>query len=293
MGSALGDAIGELAFEYKTEERLRSNLEGIDELRYTDDTAMAIGIAESLVEKREVDQEHLGETFKKNYREEPWRGYGQGPPKIFDMVESGMGYVEAAETLFGGEGSKGNGAAMRIAPVGVSFCGEEDQYEKAVKTAEVTHTHRLGKDGAGVLAVAVGRAAEAEDISTVEFASELTGKARTEEFTDSLRNASDLLRNDASRKEAAEELGTSVLIERSVPYAIFSFLKDHGSYEESLMNAIMVSGDRDTIGAMTGALAGAYLGADAIPKTWRDRLEDVGYIRELADELYELHQIPV
>lgn len=288
IGSALGDAVGELAFKYQTEEELNEKLKEIDNLRYTDDTAMAIGLAESLIEKEgKVDQEHIGETFRKNYREEPWRGYGQGPPKIFDMVErKGIDYVEAASTLFGGEGSKGNGSAMRIVPVGIFFSKDTSLYEKAVKTAEVTHTHPLGKDGAAVLASTVGKAAVSDEISPKEFTERLAERAETQKFTDSLHQISKLLEEGVNREKAAGELGTSVLIEKSVPYSIFSFLKDPDSYQKALMNAIMVSGDRDTIGAMTGGISGAFLGFDALPSIWVEKLEDLEKIEGLAEQLY-------
>jgi len=290
IGSALGDAVGELAFKYQTEEKLRVKLEERDRLRYTDDTAMAIGLAESLIENEgEIDQEKIGDTFRKNYREEPRRGYGQGPPQIFRMMERGeMGYVEAASTLFDGEGSKGNGSAMRIAPIGIFFSKDDHIYEKAGKTAEVTHTHPLGKDGAALLALAVGKAAVSDKITSVDFVGKLAERAETQEFTGSLSRVGELLENDLDREKAAEELGTSVLIERSVPYAIFSFLKDPNSYEKGLMNAIMVPGDRDTIGAMTGGISGAFLGLDALPEMWVNKLENIDYLERLASQLHTI-----
>ncbi|MBS3816494.1 MAG: ADP-ribosylglycohydrolase family protein [Candidatus Thermoplasmatota archaeon] len=292
LGSALGDAVGELSFECRDEGELKAKLREKDRLRYTDDTAMAIGLAESLIEKKgEIDQEHIGETFKENYKEEPWRGYGQGPPKIFKMVEKGKrNYVECAETLFGGEGSKGNGSAMRIAPVGVFFSISENVYEKAIKTAEVTHAHPLGKDGAGVLALCIGRASLSDKISPEDFALDMAERSETEVFGKKLKKVAELLKSEVEREEAAQELGSSVLIEKSVPYAIFSFLKDPKSYEKALMNAVLVSGDSDTIGAMTGAVSGAYLGDKALPEAWVDKLENVSYLKKLSERLFELRK---
>jgi len=95
----------------------------------------------------------LGDTFRYNYQKEPWRGYASGPPTIFSMVErSGITYAEASSTLFGGSGSFGNGAAMRIAPVGLFFHNSLDLYGKACISASVTHAHPVGMDGAAVQA---------------------------------------------------------------------------------------------------------------------------------------------
>ncbi|UCF56350.1 MAG: ADP-ribosylglycohydrolase family protein, partial [Deltaproteobacteria bacterium] len=86
VGSALGDAIGELAFVYPRREDLYSIMDRVSEFRYTDDTAMAIGLAESIIKVGSIDQQRLGETFSLNYEREPWRGYASGPPTIFSLV---------------------------------------------------------------------------------------------------------------------------------------------------------------------------------------------------------------
>lgn len=87
IGSALGDAIGELAFTYPGREHLYERIDRLEKLVYTDDTAMMLGLAASLLEKKGVDQEHLGETFSRNFFREPWRGYALGPPKIFSSEQ--------------------------------------------------------------------------------------------------------------------------------------------------------------------------------------------------------------
>ena len=145
LGSALGDAIGELAFQYPERNTLSAVVESLAELRYTDDTAMAIGLASSLVERGYVDGQHLGGAFRRNFEQEPWRGYATGPPTIFSMVRStGISYTKAAQSLFGGGGSLGNGAAMRIAPLGLFFHYSSELYQQACGSAEITHSHPVG-----------------------------------------------------------------------------------------------------------------------------------------------------
>ncbi|MGD2206059.1 MAG: ADP-ribosylglycohydrolase family protein, partial [Anaerolineae bacterium] len=136
IGSALGDAIGEMAFRRPSQAGLRAWIGQAERLVYTDDTAMALGLAESLAEVGGVDPQRLGDTFRANFVQEPWRGYASGPPTVFALVErQGMTYVEAARSLFGGEGSFGNGATMRIAPLGLFFHGAPDLYEQARASA--------------------------------------------------------------------------------------------------------------------------------------------------------------
>jgi poly(ADP-ribose) glycohydrolase ARH3 len=159
LGSALGDAIGELAFRYPEERRLRAAIAAAPLLRYTDDTAMAIALAESLIERQDLDPHHLGRIFHRHFNREPWRGYASGPPIIFQLVEkSGCTYEEAAHHLFDGQGSLGNGAAMRVAPLGLFFHSAPDLYGRAVVSAAVTHAHPLAQDGAAIQAAAVAMA---------------------------------------------------------------------------------------------------------------------------------------
>ena len=66
VGSALGDAVGELAFRATDEVALRAAVSQADTLHYTDDTAMAIGLAQSIAQLGRLDAQHLGDTFKDN-----------------------------------------------------------------------------------------------------------------------------------------------------------------------------------------------------------------------------------
>jgi poly(ADP-ribose) glycohydrolase ARH3 len=292
VGSALGDTIGELAFRCPEQEPLQVLISRTAELVYTDDTAMSIGLAESLLEKRGIDQQHLGETFSRNFFREPWRGYASGPPAIFSRVRSqGISYVESAKVLFGGSGSFGNGAAMRIAPVGLFFHRVKNLYDLACASAEVTHAHPLGRDGAAVLAVAIAQALKLDSEETFpssEFLWSLVHLARTSEIRKKMESIQTLLTEKASSHVAADRLGRSVAVDESMPFALYSFLCFPESFEACLFCAILNGGDRDTLGAMAGALSGAYLGVEAIPNIWRRKLEDRERIERLASSLWEM-----
>jgi len=289
IGSALGDAIGELAFRYPRQDALMHAVEQASVLRYTDDTAMAIGLAESIVERGDIDQEHIGETFRRNYLAEPWRGYAPGPPKVFDLVSRHrITYKEAAKSLFGEQGSFGNGAAMRIVPVGIFFYGRPDILEKARLSAEVTHAHPIGKDGAAVQALAIAKALEldpSEPFPLSSFIESLISAAETDEIRNKMILVKELLTKGVQPSEAAREIGRSVAIHESMPFAVYSFLRYPDSYETCLMCAVLNGGDRDTLGAMAGAISGAYLGIDAIPSAWVSKLENRPYIEQLALQL--------
>ncbi|MCK4721865.1 MAG: ADP-ribosylglycohydrolase family protein, partial [Dehalococcoidia bacterium] len=82
------------------------------------------------------------------------------------------------------------------------------------------------------------------------------------------------------------ELGHGIEAFNSVPTAIYSFLTHSRSFAGAILYAISLGGDTDTIAAMTGAISGAYLGIEAIPETWKQRLENREYIEELAEKLW-------
>lgn len=292
IGSAIGDAIGELAFRHPDKKRLLEAIHQTHELRYTDDTAMAIGLAQSLIERGDIDQEHIGQTFHKNYLKEPWRGYASGPPTIFSLVErDGISYREAARSLFGGQGSLGNGAAMRIVPVGILFHGRDDLLHKARQSAEVTHVHPMGMDGAAIQAMAISMAVDLDPVEAFpwhEFIDRLILASQTKEIRTKIKLVKDLLSNQSSPGEAARKIGRSVAVHESIPFAVFSFLRHPKSFESCLMCAVLNGGDRDTLGAMAGAISGAYLGIDAIPPQWISRLENRTLIEKLAIDLYAL-----
>lgn len=289
MGSAIGDAIGQLAFSYPGKEDLCSCVQGIRELRYTDDTAMAVGLAESMVQRGGVDQQHLGRVFSHNFSREPWRGYAPGPPTVFSMVEEkGMSYADAAISLFGGKGSLGNGAAMRIAPLGLLFHAAPDLYDQAASSAGVTHAHPVGMDGAAVQAMAVAQAVllePGEKFSVSTFVRHLIDFSRTPEIRSKMESLQELLLLDIPPVPAASRLGRSVAVHESVPFAIYAFCRHNASFEDCLFCAVLNGGDRDTLGAMACAVSGAYLGVEAIPASWKEKLENRVYIESLATAL--------
>jgi poly(ADP-ribose) glycohydrolase ARH3 len=291
VGSAVGDAVGELAFRSPDKETLLSRLQSVGKLSYTDDTAMAIGLAESMIEKGGIDEQHLGDTFRKNFRQEPWRGYAAGPPTVFAMVEDhGLSYREAARRLFRGKGSFGNGAAMRIAPLALCFYASPDLYEKARASAEITHAHVVGIDGAAVQAAAIAeavRCAPEEPLRPREFVTKLESVTRTSEVRQKLALVKRLLTDGAAPSLAAKVLGQSVAVHESMPFALFAFARHAQSFEDCLFCAILNGGDRDTLGAMACAVSGAYLGVAAIPHAWVRKLENRSCIENLALQLTE------
>ena len=275
LGSTIGTAIGDSL--------------GINSKRYTDDTAMMIGIAESLIENRGFNAEHLVQTFIRNYDAEPWRGYGHGPPAIFEMIKSGLSWKEAAARIYPG-GSYGNGSAMRVAPIGLFYYDNLDQLrEIAYQSSQITHTHSLGMEGAALQAYAVALAVKTDPDywDKYDFLRKLSNFVEVDEYKKKLKSIRTLLRENASKSEVVQELGNTVEAINSVPISIFSFLANLG-FKAALDYALSLGGDRDTISAMTGAIAGACYGIKYIPEEWKEGLENRDYIERLAKQLWRL-----
>ncbi len=294
LGSALGDAIGEMAFSHPHEKQLFLNVNRASLLRYTDDTAMAIGLAESIIEKGLINKRNLGDSFNRNFQREPWRGYASGPPTIFSLVRKhDINYPDAARMLFGGTGSLGNGAAMRIVPVGLFFHNAENIYGTASASAEVTHAHPIGMDGAAVQALAIAQAVKlmpGEEFPLDPFMRALIDFARTPEIRMKMGMVRDCITEGVSSQVVADRIGRSVAVHESMPFAIYAFLKNPNSFEACLTCAILNGGDRDTLGAMACAISGAYLGIEAIPDEWTRKLENRDYLEELAIKLFNILQ---
>ena len=292
IGSALGDAIGELAFLNPEKGLLEDILSEIPELCYTVDTAMAIGLAEAISQSAGIDERFLGDTFAANYFREPWRGYAAGPPAIFSAVKKeGTTYSDAAARMFKGMGSFGNGAAMRITPAALFFYDSEELYEQVSAASRVTHVHPVGVDGAAVLALAISSALRfesTEEFPFHDFMGSLIDFARTAEIRKKLEQVHDLFVSSAGPERAKGLLGSSVAVQESMPFALYSFLSHRDSYEDCLFCAVLNGGDRDTIGAMACAVSGAYLGIEAIPWKWKEKLENRSYIEHLAFVLEDI-----
>lgn len=292
LGLAVGDALGapyetltahDIFHRFGPPDVVASNPSG-DPLRYTDDAEMMIGVAETLVEHGRIERDALARAYAANYH--PDRGYGKGARRIIESIRAGADWRSEAETVFPG-GSLGNGAAMRVAPVGLYFRDDPDQvWEQARLSALPTHRHPVGIEAAKVMALAVAFAAKAEAIDRREFLKALLERAETEEIRWALKTAARLRRGDS-----IAVLGHSVEAHRSTVTAIAAFAACPADYTLAVGRVIGLGGDTDTLAAMTGALCGAFGGLSAIPAGLVEKLENQAkgrdYIRDLADRLYE------
>lgn len=257
-------------------------------LRYTDDTQLAFALAAHLAEAPEVDPPRLAEEILARYEDD--RGYGPGMVRLVDRWRRGVPVEAAAGTVFG-EGSFGNGAAMRIAPLGAFHAAADDRLEAAaVRSARLTHAHPLGVDGAVAQARAVAIAADHHTFTADELDA-VAAAARSDELIAGLSAAADRARRwrTGDRPDPgtlADELGTAAIAQRSVPAALWcAAVAD--DVPEAVALALSLGGDVDTIAAMAAAVCAVTDGGAGIPDAWLAAIEPgaVAEAEALADRL--------
>lgn len=289
LGAALGDAIGELAFQATGREALLARLEQAPQLRYTDDTVMTLIVAEHLIEYGDIQPQILGHQFREHYHREPWRGYGESTRYIFSLVENeGIGYIDAALRLHSGAGSFGNGAAMRVAPVALYYHHSAELRDKVAAASRITHGHPVAIDAATVLALTLSRLLglnSQRPFSPHALIAELTENAHSGQIRDKLEQIPSLLDSGLPHTQVANILGHGTAAHESLPFALYCFLIHPHEFMECVLCAVLNGGVRDTLGTMAGAVAGALLGGEALPKSWLAKLENRQHIETLAREL--------
>lgn len=270
-GLSLGDAFGECFFK-QPYEGIRTRTLPPGRWRWTDDTAMALSVAGTLLSHGRIDQDALAHAFAARYAEEPWRGYGGGAMHLLTRVATGADWRLEAPALFDG-GSYGNGAAMRAAPIGAAFPGMPAfAAAEARRQAEVTHAHPDGQAGAMAVAAAAAIAAgpAAERPAGTAFVAAVVPYVPPGE----VRRRLELAREIASDRfgAATRALGTGALVAAhdTVPFAIWSAAGHLDDFAEAMWRTVAGLGDRDTTCAIVGGIVALTA---PIPSPWLDRRE--------------------
>lgn len=123
IGVSIGDAFGDSFFGDEDKILYCIHSQTIPETKweFTDDTVMSIAIYEELIAHGTIEQDRLIKRFIDNHDLDPNRGYGATLRRILREVQEGNYWREVAENAFEGQGSMGNGAAMRVCPIGAFY----------------------------------------------------------------------------------------------------------------------------------------------------------------------------
>ncbi len=272
-GLSVADAFGEQLLHAGPHARVQALTERVAPVgkrwMWTDDTAMAISIVEQLAARGGIEPAELARAFARRYQAEPARGYGRGAHEVLAAIAAGTPHEEAARSLFQGQGSRGNGGAMRSAPIGAYFAGDlAATVEHAARSAAPTHAHPDGMAGAAAVAVAaaVVFAGERDPGAVLAAVCAHTPPGPT---LDGLRRAIRMLGAEPVTVAAELGNGSAVLAADTVPFAVWCAASHLGDYAGALWACAWVGGDIDTTCAMAGGIIAGAVGLDGIPADWR------------------------
>lgn len=276
-GLSTGDAFGQCFFDPAVEAFRQERKVPDGPWHYTDDTEMSLSVVDVLARHDRIEQDDLAKSIAGRYSYD--RAYGPSMHRVLAEIRGGRDWRVATRAVFEGQGSYGNGAAMRAAPVGAYFAGDRARIlEQAALSAEVTHAHPEAIAGSIAVALAADLACRLregrEDIEPASFIDAVLQDVPDGEVRSRLRRARDI-RGTASRGHAAAILGCGIAMSApdTVPYALWCAATLLRDYESALWLAIDAGGDRDTLAAIVGGIVACRVGWEGIPVDWRSRRE--------------------
>lgn len=281
-GVSIGDAFGE-SFFGEADKMLRHIHERSipkTSWEFTDDTVMAISVYDQLRLNKDIDQNELAKQFSTNHDKDVNRGYGATARRILREIGEGGDWKKVSKSVFEGMGSMGNGASMRVSPIGAYYFDDLIQVkELAIKSAEITHSNIEGITGAISVAIATAIATklklENKEISPIEFINQIVEllpdtdtkskikKSITVPYTYNIETVKTILGN-----------GSKIMVQDTVPFSIWCAAHNLKNFEEAIWKAVSILGDRDTICAIVGGITIMSTEENKIPNNWITAVED-------------------
>jgi ADP-ribosylglycohydrolase len=284
-GLAIGDAVGEM-LAYRCADAARIIERGLPAgpWFHTDDTEMALSIVDALKLYGHIHQDELARRFAWRFEREPDRGYGSMTRKQLGEINRGGDWRQGATSAFGGQGSMGNGGAMRVAPLGAYFADNLSRVvEQARASSLVTHTHPEGVAGTIAIAIAAARAWQLREADSSARAARLFDAVL--KHTPESKVWRGLL--IASQTPAtvpvdavAKALGNGSLVTApdTVPFAVWCAANHLDNYTEAITLTISGGGDCDTNAAIVGGIIALSVRRERIPAEWRKEKEPLPFI---------------
>lgn len=286
VGLATGDAFGSQV-EFWPRPRVRETFpHGIREMRasaswevgqYTDDTEMALLLADALLENGALNPRDVARRFL------AWSLHATDVGIQMRRVLSMPGYTESPEEsarldyLQNQRNAAGNGAVMRCAPIALFHTWNMSMLlADSRRSARITHADPKAQSSCVLVNTAIAHF--------------LAGGGKEDAWSHGMKFLAPLEKETWKRLPqlaslGEEDISSSGYTVPTVEAAFWSLLRAD-SFEEAVETAAGLGGDADTVAAITGALAGAYYGYDAIPRRWLDPLLDLDRLRRTALKLY-------
>jgi ADP-ribosyl-[dinitrogen reductase] hydrolase len=266
VGSAIGDALG-MPLEFKpprpVDQPVTEMTAGrLPAGRVTDDTEMALALAESLLAERPLNMDDLAQRFVAWAQTDP-PDIGNHTRAVLSRTAAGEPWDEAVEAVQKGNlESAGNGSLMRAWPIAVAYWSDFDNLLiDSWRQSRVTHPHRDCMTACTYVNVVTYHLLHGMPPDT---ALTVTGTMvrTTDDFYRVVMNAA---------YQEREMLVNSGWVIHTLQSAVWGLFNTH-SFEEALISVVNLGNDADTAGAVVGAMAGAAYGLSAIPHRWKDAL---------------------
>jgi ADP-ribosylglycohydrolase len=300
LGLCLGDALGAVV-EAESPDVARSYVD--QELRagkagtrgragyafgqVTDDSQLARELLLSIAERGELDPPHFAARIAALVAGRRVIGAGAGTLSTGGRLQQGVPWNQAGEPA----PYCGNGAAMRVAPIGVLWADDPVRLRQTImEQARVTHQDPRCAAGAVAIAAACAIASRSERIEPHEVCAQLARTAaqvdgamaaaieRLERLVemDPAQAVTHLRREPSDTGSSLEWRGVSSEVTGSVCWSLYAFLRSPDDYWETVCTAIWAGGDTDTTAAMAGGIVGARVGVSGLPEDLLARLNDQG-----------------
>jgi ADP-ribosyl-[dinitrogen reductase] hydrolase len=295
LGLAAGDALG-TTLEFKAPGTFKPITDiigggpfGLKPGQWTDDTSMALCLAESLLERQGFDPKDQMDRYCRWWKE----GYLSSNGKCFDIgntVRTALAYYLRTGEPFAGSTepfTAGNGSLMRLAPVVLAFrrsCGWAIRH--AGESSRTTHGAPTAVDAsryfAGLLLGALEGRSKEELLSPFFYPDQDQEYWRRHSLSPEI---AEIANGSFKQKDPPAIIGSGFVV-RSLEAALWAFHRSD-SFREGALRAVNLGDDADTTGAIYGQLAGAFYGIQAIPQEWIERLAMGEFIRVRADALFD------
>ncbi len=317
IGQCLGDALGFpieghdqeacCDFVYNNVRHWFVNEQSLtDEWRgqYTDDSQLARELLISMVSCSGFNAEDFASRICTIFEENRIVGRGIATSVAAQRLNEGINWRNAGVEA----PSAGNGTAMRAAPIGMFYYGNPDEMIRvAHEQGWITHQDPRCSAGSIAIAGATSLAIRSKSLDRDRFIAQLSDwvDGYSTEFAVYIQKLEmwvqlpphEAVQHISPAGKTADYLedwpGISPFVVGSVLWSLYSFLRYPQSYWEAISTALSVGGDVDTTAAMTGAISGAYLGIQKLPRHLIEKLNDNGTWKhndliQLADRCLEV-----
>ena len=294
MGLAVGDALGApLEFHPPgTFEPIEDMVDGgafnLQAGQYTDDTAMALCLADSLIAFEgfdPVDQlRRYVRWFRKGYLSSTGKCFGIGNTirsALVHFEKTGAPYCEVDDPY-----AAGNGSIMRLAPVPMFYGRDpEEAISRSEESSRTTHGARTCGDACryfGALLVGALNGIGKEELLSDHFCP-VSGYWANHPLGEEI---AEIAAGSFKHKNPPQILGSGYVV-KSLEAALWAFYRSQ-SFREGALLAVNLGNDADTTGAVYGQIAGAFYGYEAIPREWKAKIAHRDLIESYAERLCRL-----